>query len=276
MKTSFTKYLAIAIAIAAAALGFALPASAATSSIDYTDIWYAAPAESESGWGVNLIQQNDILFVTLFVYGTDGSPRWFVGPATAAVNVNTFSGPLFAVTGSWFGGTWTPPATASQVGNINFAFSGANAGFLSYIVNGVSVTKNITRQTFVTENLSGNYIGGTTARGSSCGGNGGILIHGELTIFHNNTSVSMFTDFITANGQTARCNYGGNYSQAGSLGAITGGSFNCTIGTTNNALVGNFTVTEIRTSRNGFAGIFSGNDQFCSYTGYFGGIKDVF
>jgi len=58
--------------LALAAAAFALPALASTHSTDYTDLWYL-PAES--GWGVNVVQQNDIVFATFFVYGPDGTPR---------------------------------------------------------------------------------------------------------------------------------------------------------------------------------------------------------
>ncbi|MEO5692068.1 MAG: hypothetical protein ABIQ72_03005 [Usitatibacter sp.] len=264
------------LAIFLAALGFSLPASATTYSVDYTDIWYNAPAESESGWGVNIIQQNEVLFVTLFVYGTDGSPRWYVGPNVFASNTITYGGTLYSVVGSYFGAPWNPPSTASPVGSINFSFASPNSGILSYNVNGVTVTKNITRQTFKGDNLGGNYIGGTTARGSACGGNGGILISGELTVSHNNTAIGMTVDFVSSGGLNSRCTYAGTYEQAGRLGAIKSGTFNCTIGTTNNALVGNFEVTEITTSRTGFTGAFAGQDQFCAYSGFFGGTKDVF
>jgi hypothetical protein len=43
-----------------ALLAVPLPAAAT----DYTDIWYLF---SESGWGVNLIQAEDVIFVTFFI-----------------------------------------------------------------------------------------------------------------------------------------------------------------------------------------------------------------
>ena len=52
-----------------ALLAVPLPAAAT----DYTDIWYLP---SESGWGVNLIQAEDVIFVTLFIYGPNNQPTW--------------------------------------------------------------------------------------------------------------------------------------------------------------------------------------------------------
>jgi hypothetical protein len=34
-------------------------------------------------------------------------------------------------------------------------------------------------------------------------------------------------------------------------------------------------MTEVDVSRNGFSATFSGQDQFCRYNGYFGGVRDV-
>lgn len=261
------------IAAVAVTLGFALPASATSYSIDYTDLWYNAPAESESGWGVNVIQQNEILFVTLFVYGADGQPRWFVGPSVGPAGGNVFSGPLYSVTGPYYGAAWTG-VNATQVGSITFNFTSSSNGVLSYNVGNVGVTKNITRQLWRNDVLTGHYIGGTVSVGPNC--SQGVLISGEMTVTHNNPNITMTVDFITANQQPGRCNYSGTYSQAGSLGAINNGSYNCTINGVANTLTGTFSVSEIATSRNGFNGRFSGSDNFCAQTGYFGGVKDVF
>ena len=45
---------------------------------NYQDLWYAAPAESEAGWGVNFTHQGDIIFATWFTYDVDGTPLWLV------------------------------------------------------------------------------------------------------------------------------------------------------------------------------------------------------
>lgn len=263
-------------AAALASLGFALPASATTFSTDYTDLWYNAPAESQAGWGVNLIQQNEVIFATLFVYGTDGTPRWYVGSNVSATSGTSFTGPLYSLTGTYFGAPWAGVTPPVQVGTISFTFPTATTGTLNYTVGNVSVSKNIVRQSFRFDVLTGNYIGGTTARGSACGGNGGILISGELSVTHNQPNINMTVDFVNNVGQQGQCTYAGSYSQTGSIGAINNGTFNCAIGGVNNALVGTFSVAEITNSRNGFNGRYTGQDQFCATTGFFGGIRDVF
>ena len=43
----------------------------AASTTNYSDQWWI-PAES--GWGASVLQQNDVLFIDLFVYDTSTSP----------------------------------------------------------------------------------------------------------------------------------------------------------------------------------------------------------
>ena len=73
------------------------PAAAVTTTIDYGDLWYNAPAESQGGWGVNVAQQGDVLFATLFVYGQDAKPHWYVASSVASTAPNAFSGALFDI-----------------------------------------------------------------------------------------------------------------------------------------------------------------------------------
>src|SRR5688572_1978603 len=170
--------------LAAAATALALPAAAASQTIDFTDLWYNAPAESQSGWGVNVIQQHNTLFVTLFVYGPDNTPRWYVASNVVSTGSNTFSGQLFNVgAGTWFGAPWSGISGVQQVGTITFTFGTATTGTMVYNVDSVQVTKSIVRQTWAAENLTGNYIGGYVGAGSNCGANG-IIVHGELTVTH--------------------------------------------------------------------------------------------
>jgi len=260
--------------LAAAATALAFPAAAATQSTDFTDLWYNAPAESQSGWGVNVIQQHNTLFVTLFVFGSDNTPRWYVASNVVSTGTNTFSGQLFSVgTGTWFGAPWTGISGVQQVGGITFTFGTATTGTMVYSVDNVQVTKSIVRQTWAGENLTGNYIGGLVGTGNNCGVNG-VIVHGELTVQHG-ASLTMRTDFTNANGHPGTCNYAGSYSQVGSMGQINGGSYNCTINNQANVVVGTFSISEIKVTRNGFNGRISGSDNVCTYTGFFGGIRDV-
>ena len=256
----------------------ALPASASTFSTHYTDLWYLP---SESGWGVNVIQQYDTIFTTLFVYGPDNTPRWYVGPAVRAQGTGgQFSGELYSTLGPAFSAPWNPAAYSfTQVGNVTFNFTSPTTGSVTYTVNGVSVNKSIVRQTWAGNVLSGNYIGGVTANGTGCRNgvsNGPIIIHGELTIGHSNFFNPTFrVDFVTGGGADATCTFVGNYSQEGRLGRVSNGTWSCQIPGVSNPPAGTFTMSQIEPTMNGLNGRFNGADQNCNYDGYFGGIKDV-
>src|SRR5437763_16225095 len=163
MKSIQRLIAALAISIAA------LPAAATTYSVDYTDMWFNA---NESGWGVNVIQQSDMIFATLFVYGADNTPRWYVtGAGLQGSGGSTFSGNLYSTTGPYFAGSFNPAAVGNAVvGSMTLSFSGPYNGTMTYSVNGVSVTKAITRQPIRSNILAGLYIGGLTANGSGISG----------------------------------------------------------------------------------------------------------
>lgn len=272
-----TLHRALAAFVAAAAV--ALPAHATTYSTDYTDLWYNP---SESGWGLNLIQQGQTMFGTLFVYGVGTAAQWFVAPDIEPTTVGgqtSFSGLLYQTTGPYFAaGSFDPhTVTANVVGSIQLTFNSANTATLVYTVNASTVTKTITRQTWRNDNLSGDYLGGLTAIGSNCSPSnfaGPILIFQTLTVQHAaNNQISMNVQFTSSQGIASQCTFGGTYTQYGRTGSVSG-NFNCNInGQAANA--GTFTVGSIDSSADGFMGHFNGRDQYCTYDGQFGGVRDV-
>ena len=260
--------------LCAACLG-AIPAARATNTLaDYGDLWYNAPAESEAGWGVNLAQQGDILFATLFVYGQDRLPHWYVASNVSATGPTTFGGPLFNIpTGTWFGAPWAGITPPDVVGNISFAFDSSTHGTMTYNVGPAQVTKAIVRQTWRNDVLTGVYLGGVSGRGV---GTCRPRIPGALNVTHTPPAITMTLDFAVSPTQTGRCTYHGTYVQVGSLGRIDAGTYSCDVNGVVNAVVGNFTVDEIRVTRSGFMGRLAVVSPNCDYNGYLGGVKDQF
>lgn len=263
---------------AGVALLAGLPAFATTFSTDFTDIWWNP---SESGWGLNIIQEGEVLFATLFVYGADNSARWFVAsnlsPATVG-NQSTFSGTLYQPTGPFFGGATFNAASVNlaPVGSMSVSFTDASHAALQYIVNGTTVSKSIQRQTWRTESFSGNYVGGLTAIGSNCSGgvaNGAILTSGFMGVRQNDTQATFTVAFNNPQGAASQCVFSGSYQQNGHMGTVSG-NWSCATGNTITNR-GTFTLSTLQVNQNGFTGKFTGNDQFCSYNGQFGGVKDV-
>jgi lysyl endopeptidase len=125
------------------------------SATNFQDLWWAAPAGVESGWGINFTQQGSIIFATWFTYGGDGSPLW-LSVTAPTVAPDLFSGTLYSTTGPPFNAA--PFLSASVVltptGTATFSFANGNSGTFSYTVNTpgglVAQTKAITRQVFRT------------------------------------------------------------------------------------------------------------------------------
>jgi hypothetical protein len=263
-------FKSIAAFIAAAA--FSISAAASTYSIDYTDLWGGGqPVPTENGWGLNLIQQGDVIFATMFVYGSDNTARWFSASSLSPSGGGTvWSGTLAQTTGTYYGAPWAGNAAATAVGNMTLSFSNANTGNLTYTVNGVTVNKAISRFSLRGANLGGHYLGGAVA---TCNNGGQVLIFDDLRVTQSGSTVQMAVNFFTSRGLAATCTYGGTMTTTGRTGSI-GGSYSCS-GDANNA--GTFTITNLESTINGFNGNLNASDQFCTggMTGRFGGVKDV-
>ena len=133
---------------------FALPLPTCTHSAgprvaNYQDLWWGAPAGSESGWGLNLTHQQDIIFATWFTYDTDGKPLWLVGPDVRRVgNSQQFTGPLYRTRASWYLQYLPSSLTSEPVGTITLTFGSPDQGVFAYTVGNTSQSKNIVRQHF--------------------------------------------------------------------------------------------------------------------------------
>lgn len=251
--------------LAIVCLGAAL-CRANTASTDLSDIWWNP---SESGWGVNIIHQNDTLFMTFFVYGQNNAPVWYVAPevnyARNDAGAFVYSGAVYQTAGPWIGtATFNPNAvTNRQVGTVTARFDSIEAGAITYTVDGVAVTKSITRQTWRTNNISGTYLGATIGTYSGCVSNGYLEEPAEVTI--TATSSSMTIRSVSSSGT---CTYTGTYSQAGRMGSGNG-TYSCT-----NGARGSYRVYELEANISGLtarADAFAGGT--CNWTGRIGGLR---
>lgn len=238
-------------------LWFCSPFSSAnTFTTDLTDLWWNA---GESGWGVTATHQREIVFLTFFVYSTDDRPTFYTAQASYAgqngAGALIFSGPMYQTTGPWLGTFFnTSSVTVRQVGTATFtAF--IDAATLSYSVDGVFVNKQVTRQTFRNNNLTGNYAGIFSETHSGCASsanNGTTERVLGISIDNTDTALSMVT-----NENGAICNYTGNYRQSGRMGSSSG-SFTCP------GRSGTYEMVEIEANPSGVTGRFTGQDSLCS------------
>jgi len=122
-------------------------ASRATST-NYQDLWWNA---AEGGWGINVTHQDNTLFATLFTYDASGRDLWLVMSGGVRQADGSYQGTLYRSSGPAFNANPFTPITESDltpVGTMSFRFSNGENGTLSYTVNGVPVTKAITRLVF--------------------------------------------------------------------------------------------------------------------------------
>jgi len=248
--------------LACAALG----AHANTITPDFTDLWWNS---SESGWGVNVVQQEDTLFTTLFVYGADGSPTWYVGSDVIYAGVqagqHVFHGPLYRATGPHFAVPFqTSQVRLAQVGTVTFRAAQATTATLSYTVDGVTITRSIARQTWRSQNFSGEYRGAMVGSYSGCNtGNGPFESAAVFTVTQQGFAITIRQD-----GAANSCSYSGAYSPAGTIGVVEGAS-SCGDG-----LAQSFSVTEMKVGIDFFSGAMTGRGAgTCAFAGRIGGVR---
>jgi len=121
------------------------PAAAA----NYTDLWWASPAASEAGWGLNLAHQATAIFATWFTYASDGTPLWLSATLQKGAG-EVFTGQLIQTAGPAFSAVPFDPnrVTRTVEGTAALTFADGNTGAFEYTVGMITQQKAITRQLF--------------------------------------------------------------------------------------------------------------------------------
>jgi len=240
--------------------GLASPAFAT----DYSDMWYL-PAES--GWGVNFTQNDGVIFMTFFVYGTDNNPVWYVAIAYEDANGN-FSGTLYSTTGTYFGAPWGGD-TATAAGTASFAPTDASHGTLTYTLNGgPTVVKSIERQTLTAIDLTGNFTGGQAGGYSGCTDASDDFLYKDtfdLSVMQTGSNVTFTFAYPSLN-----CTFSGALVQEGQLFQVPSASYVCDDGTNTTA-----SMSEIKLTSQGIEGRFgaSGVGGGCREDATFSGVN---
>lgn len=250
-------------------MSFCASAFANTYTTDLSDLWWN---ENESGWGVNVNHQREVVFLTFFIYGADGRGSWYTGQATNTGQDSRgaliFTGGMYEFSGPANG---TPFKSTSVVGRNagTMTFTAfLDSATLTYTIDGVSVNKFVTRQTFRNNDLSGEYMGAIKRNQSGClntTANGDINSSVEFTVTNTATTFSMTLRKPVG----GTCTYTGNYVQTGRLGRSTG-TYTCTEG----AARGAYDFFELEANIQGFLGRFFANDNLCdSVSGRFAAMR---
>jgi hypothetical protein len=222
-----------------------------------TDLWLAP---NESGWGLNIIEQGDTLFGTLFVYDNAGQSHWYsasnldyeqCAPADAPQDCyGRYRGAVVESTGPYFGTSFNAATVQRrQVGSMSIDFIGNDTAYLTYTINGVSVSRmELRRFGFRTNSLAGSYSGHMNAmNGNSDRG----VMTGPMTIEISDSGDSIV---MTTNQSGRTCTMrGGTRFQYGRQ-VMASGSYDCGAGT-----IGNLLLFDVYPTNSGFTGAFELN-----------------
>jgi len=250
-----------------ATVSFVRPIWAASFSNDQSDLWWNP---NENGWGIQFVQRASTIFATMFVYDANGNPAWYTATMAGSKpnGVLTFTGDLYATTGSWFGAVPYLPArlTLAKVGTMTWQKTSGDPGTLTYSVNGVTVTKSLTRQPITNDDYTGPYTAGLHLVASGCTDptkNGPIDGSDTLTIAQNGATISLRL-------VTTGCSFNGTYAQAGQFGNVSG-NYSCSSGD-----VGTFALSNMNVTPYAMAALVSTSSasRGCQSAGQIGGVRN--
>jgi hypothetical protein len=211
---------------------FAL-APAVHAKVNYTDTW-EAEGSTEPGWGINFAHTGDFIFVTFYIYGPNRTPVWYTAQLSRTAG-ETFTGKLYATTGTWFGAptfTPVPPSDVVEVGVATFTAIDPTRGQLTYRIDLVTVTKNIWRFTTVPMSAAGVYLGGLrTTYSGNCGSPPPTpqLRNVQMVVLQSSAALAFEIKTADAAG-TSICAMTGNVVQRGSLLRVATAQYVCASG----------------------------------------------
>jgi hypothetical protein len=251
---------------------FLLTAVTAARATDYTDLYFVA---TEPGSGYNVVQSDNFIFITFFIYGPDKTPTWYTAQLTLDVSGN-FNGPLYATIGTFYGSPYSMmDSSIGQVGTASFQPTGPYSAKLVYIVTSppnlaATVTKLIQRQSLPPSNLAGTYIGAQTGAYSGCGP-GGPYANGPYQDTYTVQVAQTISGDVTFNfayDSGLNCSFSGTLTQYGQLYAVYGAAYTCDDGLNTMA-----TMSELRATSLGMEGRFAAPNEGggCGEAANFGG-----
>ena len=112
---------------------------------NYSDLWFN-PAET--GWGLNLVQQGDIVFGTYFTYDAQGKGEWLVMP-DARKSGSTYSGVLARAHGPAFDAPWdSSKVSVTPIGSGSMSFQSPALGSFNLMQDGAPYARSLVRMQF--------------------------------------------------------------------------------------------------------------------------------
>jgi serine protease len=119
--------------------------AAQTASSNYTGLFWAAPANSEPGWGINFAHSGDQIFATWYTYDTSGKAWWLSMLADRVLPTgNVYRGSIYVDRGPPFD-SYVGSGVPTSVGNGQLAMTDVSSGSFVYTVYGILQAKALTR-----------------------------------------------------------------------------------------------------------------------------------
>jgi hypothetical protein len=255
---------ALRTSVLAVSLALSAGAHASATLTNFSDLWWT-PAES--GWGLNVAQQGELMYLTFYVFGRNTQPTWYTAllahQGTQPGGGELFAGPVFRSTGPSISGTFDPSLVRTQsIGQAQFRAASPTQATVSYQIDDggpIASTHAIERFLLREDNLGGSYLGGTSDITSNCqpATNNGFVSEesGPFTIVHAGTLVQI---------RGPRCTYDGTRAQSGQVSSVEG-TYRCSDGAH-----GQVRFFDLRVEPGGISGRYVGNGSFCDFTGSIG------
>ncbi|QJR11378.1 hypothetical protein DSM104443_02453 [Usitatibacter rugosus] len=125
--------------------------SGSTGTIDnYQDLWWNAGG-SESGWGLNITHQGEVIFATWFTFAASGKGQWLVMSNLRRVErSDTYTGKIYRSRANRFDAQpWDSSSLhLVEVGEATLSFPDRSNGTFAYTLDGITQQKAITRTVF--------------------------------------------------------------------------------------------------------------------------------
>ncbi len=185
---------------------------------ELTGLWWN-PAES--GWGLSIHQQGDVLFANLLVYGRDGAPEWYYASMRGSLPSPPYGyadGDTWRFEGDLLRATQLPftPAQSKRVGVIRFVVDGEQ-GSVGYSIDGRDYGSPVTRAVWARNELRGTFAGAKSVSTTGPCAVPGRYLGASMEISQAGDDVRI--ELVDKNG---KCEIKGTYHALGAVGSITG------------------------------------------------------
>ena len=195
------------------ALGHALTAN-------YEDWWWN---DQQSGHGLNIGQQNDVLFVSWFTYDETGAGMWLTMSAT--LTGTRASGNWIRTTGPALGTPFDPSrVTRTTVGTGTLTFGSLHDATLDWTVNGKSGAVTLTRMSWASRAPAGAQAGRIYVNVQGCPAGPPLNVPISSTYTTNGSAITVVDDYRPTG--TKVCTMSGTLIPSGSYWFVSG-SYAC-------------------------------------------------